>query len=152
MSNPANARTTIGGGLREREVRDEDSRVRAGGSPVKYMLLIYSREEAWKEGEREDCFEESTRLAQELHSKGQYLGASPSSPSPAPPACECGKEAARDRRPLRGNPRAVGGFFLIDAKDSTRPSPSRPSPRRRKGTVEVRPVLNCRTCRRFFNP
>ena len=44
------------------------------------MLLIYTDEKAWAEGEREKCFTESTRLTHELHAKGQFLGASPLHP------------------------------------------------------------------------
>ena len=41
---------------------------------MKYMLLIYSDEKAWTEGEREQCFEESTALTHELHKEGKFLG------------------------------------------------------------------------------
>ena len=47
---------------------------------MKYMLLIYSDENAWTEGEREQCFAESTALTHELHKEGKFLGASPLHP------------------------------------------------------------------------
>src|SRR4051812_16168222 len=50
------------------------------GREMKYMLLIYGVEDAWIEGERERCYVESAQLTQELHTKGQYLGASPLQP------------------------------------------------------------------------
>jgi YCII-related domain len=47
---------------------------------MKFMLLIYSNEKAWAEGEREQCFVQSTALTHELHKQGKYLGASPLHP------------------------------------------------------------------------
>jgi radical SAM superfamily enzyme with C-terminal helix-hairpin-helix motif len=47
---------------------------------MKYMLLIYSDENAWTEREREQCFAESTALTHELHKQGKFLGASPLRP------------------------------------------------------------------------
>jgi hypothetical protein len=43
---------------------------------MKYMLLIYSEEQAWTESEREHCFQESKQLAHELEQNGQYLATS----------------------------------------------------------------------------
>lgn len=42
---------------------------------MKYMLLIYGDEQALSETERQECYIESTQLAQQLHSSGQYLAA-----------------------------------------------------------------------------
>ena len=47
---------------------------------MQYMLLIYADEQVWTESERAKCYAESTELAHELHSKGQYLGALPLQP------------------------------------------------------------------------
>jgi len=38
---------------------------------MKYMLLIYTDEKAWAEGEREHCVAESTALTHELHKQGK---------------------------------------------------------------------------------
>jgi hypothetical protein len=40
---------------------------------MKYMLLIYSDENAWTQREREDCYAESVQLTQQLNANGQYL-------------------------------------------------------------------------------
>lgn len=40
---------------------------------MKYMLLIYGDETALSEPEREACYVESTQLAQQIKSNGQYL-------------------------------------------------------------------------------
>ena len=48
---------------------------------MKHMLLIYSDEQAWSEAEREHCYQESTELAHELQSNGQFLATSPLQPT-----------------------------------------------------------------------
>ena len=48
---------------------------------MKYMLLIYSDERALSESERQDCYAESTELAHEIKSSGQYLAANPLHPT-----------------------------------------------------------------------
>ncbi len=47
---------------------------------MKYMLLVYSDEQAWSDAEREHCYEESAQLAHQLKSDGQYLAANPLQP------------------------------------------------------------------------
>lgn len=44
---------------------------------MKYMLLIYSAEDAWTEEEREECMLESMRISDELKARGKCLGSSP---------------------------------------------------------------------------
>ena len=56
-------------------------RLTDGDKTMKYMLLIYMDEQALSETERAECYEDSTQLARELHSKGQYLAASPLHPT-----------------------------------------------------------------------
>ena len=110
---------------------------------MKYMLLIYSDENAWSESEREHCFEESTALTHELHKQGKYLGA-----APLHPVATATSVRVRDgRRQVTDGPFAetreqLGGFFLIDAVnlDEAIAIAGR-IPGAKKGTVEVRPVL-----------
>jgi hypothetical protein len=47
---------------------------------MRYMLLIYTDEQAWTEAERQHCFEESTALAHQLKANGQYLATAPLQP------------------------------------------------------------------------
>src|SRR5205807_2148709 len=85
---------------------------------MKYMLLIYSDEKAWAEGERERCCTESTALAHELNKQGKYLGA-----SPLQPIATATSVRIRDgRRQVTDGPFAetreqLGGFFLIDVRN-----------------------------------
>jgi hypothetical protein len=110
---------------------------------MKYMLLIYYHEGALSEPEREACYVESTQLAQQLKSSGQYLAANPLHPTSMATSVQVrdGKRLVTDG-PFAETREQLGGYFLIDAKDldeaigiATR------IPMARKGTVEVRPVI-----------
>src|SRR5215471_10364306 len=83
---------------------------------MKYMLLIYTAENGWAEGEREQCFAESTRLTHELHKEGKYLGASPLHPVATATSVRVrgGKRQVTDG-PFAETREQLGGFFLIDA-------------------------------------
>ena len=110
---------------------------------MKYMLLIYSDEKSWAEGEREQCCAESTRLAHELHKEGKYLGASPLQLVATATSVRVreGKRHITDG-PFAETREQLGGFFLIDAAnlDEAIDIAGR-LPGAKKGTVEVRPVL-----------
>jgi hypothetical protein len=110
---------------------------------MKYMLLIYSDERAWTEAEREHCFEESTALTHQLKSHGKYLGASPLHPVAAATSVRVreGRRMVTDG-PFAETKEQLGGFFLIDAKDLDEAiNIAARIPGARKGTVEIRPVL-----------
>ncbi len=47
---------------------------------MKYMLLIYSPEDAWTPDEWKQCVETSMGICQEMAAKGQFLAASPLHP------------------------------------------------------------------------
>jgi len=110
---------------------------------MKYMLLIYTDEKAWTNDEREHCYAESTELTHELNARGQYLGA-----SPLEPVATATSIRVREGKPLiTSGPFAetreqLGGFFLVEAKDLNEAiSIAARIPGARKGTVEVRPVM-----------
>jgi hypothetical protein len=110
---------------------------------MKYMLLIYSDEQAWTEDERQRCFDESTRLTHDLHAKGQYLGASPLYPVAAATSVRVrdGKRLVT-AGPFAETREQLGGFFLVEADDLDEALDiAGRIPGARKGTVEVRPVL-----------
>ena len=110
---------------------------------MKYMLLIYTDEKSWTEGEREKCFVESTKLTHELHKQGKYLGASPLHPVATATSVRVreGKRQVTDG-PFAETREQLGGFFMIDAAnlDEAIAIAGR-IPGAKKGTVEVRPVL-----------
>jgi hypothetical protein len=110
---------------------------------MKYMLLIYSDENAWTESEREQCYAESIELTQQLSAKGQYLGSSPLHSVAAATSVRVrdGKRLLTDG-PFAETHEQLGGYFLIDVDhlDAAIDIAGR-IPAARKGTVEIRPVL-----------
>jgi hypothetical protein len=110
---------------------------------MKYMLLIYSDEDAWTEDERQLCYDESTRLTHELEARGQYLGASPLQPVSLATSVRVrdGKRLVTDG-PFAETREQLGGFFLVEARDLDEAVEiAGRIPAARKGTVEVRPVI-----------
>ena len=110
---------------------------------MKYMLLCYSDEKSWAEGEREQCMAESIRVTHELHREGKYLGSSPLHPIATATSVRVrqGKQLVTDG-PFAETREQLGGFFLIDAANlNDAIDIAGRIPGARKGTVEVRPVL-----------
>jgi hypothetical protein len=107
------------------------------------MLLIYIDEQTLTDTEREHCYEESTRLSQELNARGQYLAANPLHPTATATTVRVrdGKSLITDG-PFAETREQLGGYFLINAKDLDEAiSIAGRIPSARFGTVEVRPVL-----------
>ena len=110
---------------------------------MKYMLLIYGDETALSEPEREACYVESTQLAREIQSKGQYIAANPLYPT----AMATSVRVREGRRLVTDGPFAetreqLGGYFLVDAHDLDEAMGiAARIPMAHKGTVEIRPVI-----------
>jgi hypothetical protein len=110
---------------------------------MKYMLLIYMGENAMNESEREQCYKDSTNLAIELSSMGQYLSANPLQPVATATSVRVreGKRMVTDG-PFAETREQLGGYFLIDARDLDEAiGIAARIPAARKGAVEIRPVL-----------
>jgi hypothetical protein len=110
---------------------------------MKYMLLIYTNENSWTDDEREHCYVESTELTHELNARGQYLGASPLLPVATATSVRIrdGKRLVTDG-PFAETHEQLGGFFLVEAADLNEAiAIAARIPGARKGTVEVRPVM-----------
>ncbi|NJK66697.1 MAG: YciI family protein [Microcoleus sp. SU_5_3] len=110
---------------------------------MKYILLIYSDENAWTESERKQCYAESLQLTQQLHANGQYLGSSPlhSIATATSVRVRDGKRLVTDG-PFAETHEQLGGYFLIDAKDLDEAiAIAARIPSASKGTVEIRPIL-----------
>jgi hypothetical protein len=110
---------------------------------MRYMLLIYTPEDAYAPGEREACYVESTELVHDLNARGQYLAA-----APLHPVASATSVRVRDGKPaVTAGPFAetreqLGGYYLVEAKDlNDAIAIAARIPGARKGTVEVRPVL-----------
>ncbi|MEX5216090.1 MAG: YciI family protein [Nitrospiraceae bacterium] len=114
-----------------------------GGLRMKYPLLIYGDEQALTETERQDCYAESTQLVANLHSDGQYLGA-----HPLPPTAMATSVRVRDGKrlvtdgPFAETREQLGGYSLVEVKARDEAiAVAAKIPMVRKGTVEVRPVI-----------
>ena len=110
---------------------------------MKYMLLIYADEGVWTDSERQQCYGESTQLAHQLRSSGQYLAANPlQSVSTANSVrVRDGQRLVADG-PFAETREQLGGYFLIEAENMEKAIEiAGRIPGARKGTVEVRPVV-----------
>jgi hypothetical protein len=110
---------------------------------MKYMLLIYMDEKAMNQDERDHCYVESTQLAKDLSERGQLLGVNPLHPvaTSTSVALRDGKLLVTDG-PFAETREQLGGYFLIEAKDLDGAiAVAARIPAARKGTVEIRPIL-----------
>src|SRR5437667_450011 len=110
---------------------------------MKYLLLIYMSENAMNETERDQCYKDSTQLAHDLHAAGQYLSANPLQPVATATSVRVreGKRSVTDG-PFAETREQLGGYFLIDDPDLDEAiGVAARIPAARKGTVEIRPVI-----------
>ena len=109
---------------------------------MKYMLLIYTDENVWAPGEREACMVESTKIANELSSKGQFMSASPLQPVSLATSVRVrgGKRMVTDG-PFAETREQLGGYYVIDVPnlDDAIAVAARLPPAA-KGVVEIRPI------------
>lgn len=112
-------------------------------SAMKYLLLIYQDENCLSLTERQECYQESTQLAHQLKADGQYLGASPLQPTSTATSVRIrdGKRLLTDG-PFAETREQLGGYYLVDTAnlDTAIDIASR-IPAARKGTVEIRPLI-----------
>ena len=110
---------------------------------MQYVLLIYLAEQAMSATEREQCYVESAQLAQELHTRGQYLATAPLHPVATAISVRVrdGKRLVTDG-PFAETREQLGGFFLINAEDLDEAiGIAARIPGASVGTVEIRPVM-----------
>jgi len=83
---------------------------------MRYMLLIYMDEQALDETERQQCYEESARLAHEI--RPNYLAVAPLHLTSTATSVRVrdGKSLVTDG-PFAETREQLAGYFLIDAKD-----------------------------------
>ena len=108
------------------------------------MLLIYLDEQALSQTEREQCYRESTQLAQQLDAAGQYVAAAPLEPTATATSVRVrqGKRVVIDG-PFAETKEQLGGYFLVDASDLDEAiAIAARIPMVRRGTIEVRPVIH----------
>src|SRR5215510_15934078 len=111
---------------------------------MKYMLLIYFDEQTLSETERQACYVESTQLAHEIKTSGQYLAANPLHPTAMATTVRVrdGKRFVTDG-PFAETREQLGGDFLRDAKHLDEAiGIAAWIPMARQGTVEIRRVMD----------
>ena len=111
---------------------------------MKYMLLIYGDEQDLSEAERQDCYAESTQLTHDLQANGQFLSANPLHPTTMATSVRIrgGKRLVTDG-PFAETREQLGGYFLVEAAHLDEAlAIAAKIPMARKGTVEVRPVID----------
>ena len=113
---------------------------------MKFLLLVHHDENAFgkmSETTRKEMLEESVQLTHQLHTKRQYLSASPLHPASTAVIVRVreGKPLVTDG-PFVETREQLAGYFLIDAKDlDEATSIAVRVPGARIGTVEVRPLI-----------
>jgi hypothetical protein len=110
---------------------------------MKYMLLIYMGEDAMTLEERTSCYGESAKLCRDLAEQGKFISANPLQPVATATSVRVreGKRMITDG-PFAETREALGGYFLIDAADLDEAiSIASKIPGARRGTVEIRPVM-----------
>lgn len=111
---------------------------------MKYMLLVYSPEDAWTRDEWTACVAESTQVCHDLQARGQFRAASPLHPVSAATSVRMreGKRLITDG-PFAETREQLGGYFIIDVEhlDEAIAVAGR-LPAARKGTVEIRPIYD----------
>jgi hypothetical protein len=110
---------------------------------MKYMLLIYGSENAWTNEERQECYAESAQLCHKLSDEGVFLSANPLQLVASATSIRVreGKRLVTDG-PFAETREQLGGYYLVDAKDLDEAiSIAARIPGAKKGTVEVRPLL-----------
>jgi hypothetical protein len=110
---------------------------------MKYMLLVYMDEKAMSDTERQACYVESAQLTQDLNANGRYRAASPLHPVAMATSLRIreGKSLVTDG-PFAETREQLGGFYIVEAQDLDEAlGIAARIPAARKGTIEVRPVL-----------
>lgn len=110
---------------------------------MRYMLLVYSDEQALSDSERELCYMESAQLARDLSARGNYISASPlhSTATATSLRVRNGKRLVTDG-PFAETREQLGGFYLIEAPNLDEAmSIAERIPVAKIGTIEIRPVL-----------
>ena len=110
---------------------------------MKYMLLVYLDENAMNQAERDECYVKSAQLAQDMHSKGQYLGAAPLHPTSTATSVRVrdGRRFVTDG-PFAETREQLGGYYLIEAGNLDEAiGVAERIPGARWGVIEIRPVM-----------
>ena len=107
------------------------------------MLLAYLDENALSEEDRNECYDESVQLTQDLHATGHFVAASPlhSTSTATSVRVREGRKLITDG-PFAETREQLGGYFIVEAKDLDEAlAIAARIPSARIGTIEVRPLV-----------
>ena len=110
------------------------------------MLLICRDEQVWDTlsvAERQQIYLDTAKIREELEARGQHVASAPLYPSSSATSVRVreGKRLVTDG-PFAETREQLGGYMLIDVKDLDEAiAIAARIPGARKGTVEVRPVV-----------
>ena len=110
---------------------------------MQYMLLAYLDENALSEEDRNECYDESVQLTQDLHATGHFVAASPlhSTSTATSVRVREGRKLITDG-PFAETREQLGGYFIVEAKDLDEAlAIAARIPSARIGTIEVRPLV-----------
>jgi hypothetical protein len=109
---------------------------------MKYMLLIYSPENAWTSEEWQSCVATSMGICEEMEKNGQLISA-----SPLHPVATGATVRVRDGQklvtagPFAETTEQLGGYYLIDVENlDIAIAIAARLPHAKIGTVEIRPI------------
>ncbi|MEZ4495563.1 MAG: YciI family protein [Thermomicrobiales bacterium] len=111
---------------------------------MKYILLIYLTEGSLSDQEMQACYGESAGVAQQMHTTGNYLAASPLLPVSTAVSVRIrdGKTTTTDG-PFAETREQLGGYFVVEAESMEEAIKfAELIPGAKFGTVEVRPMLD----------
>jgi hypothetical protein len=110
---------------------------------MRFMLLIYGDENELSREELEACYDESTRLAHDLVSRGQFISTAPLQPTVVATTLRVreGKRVVTDG-PFAETREQLGGYFMVDVPSLEEAiAIAERIPAVQRGTVEIRPVV-----------
>jgi|SRR5690242_2229485 len=113
---------------------------------MKYLLLIYDREQDWSklsEAEQGQMYSEYMKFSQDIKESGNYItGAQLHPVSSATSVRIRGNEQLVTDGPFAETHEQLGGYYLVEAKDIDEAiSLASRIPSARFGTIEVRPLV-----------
>ena len=110
---------------------------------MKFMLLVYLAEDALDEAAREQCYQKSAELCQDLAASGHFRDAAPLHPVATATSVRVrdGKPTVTDG-PFAETREQLGGFYIVDARDLDEAIRiAQRIPPATVGTIEIRPVM-----------
>lgn len=110
---------------------------------MKYLLMVYVKEDAYTPDERQHCCDETVELLNDLSARGQIVSVSPLESVNTATSVRVRKgEPLVTAGPFAETREQLAGYFLVDVKDLNEAiAIAGRIPGARKGAIEVRPLF-----------